>query len=62
MHPVKAPVSDGMYPFFFQTYWHVVGPTVVATVIDILNGAAIPSSLNKTFIASIPKKKAILII
>lgn len=55
MHPIKAPGPDGMCPMFFQTYWHIVGQSVMETVIEILRGAQIPSKLNKTFIALIPK-------
>ena len=25
MHPSKAPGPDGMSPFFFKKYWHIVG-------------------------------------
>lgn len=56
MHPIKAPGPDGMCPLFFQSYWHIVGPSVVASVLDVLRGNAMPRHLNKTFIALIPKK------
>lgn len=42
MHHVKARGPDGMCPLFFQTYWHIVGPSVSAAVLGILNGAAMP--------------------
>lgn len=32
MEPSKAPGADGMTPLFFQTYWDIVGPDVVAAV------------------------------
>ncbi|XP_021715945.1 uncharacterized protein LOC110683843 [Chenopodium quinoa] len=55
MHPIKAPGPDGMCPLFFQSYWHIVGPSVTSLVLNILRGAPIPSYLNKTYIALIPK-------
>ncbi|XP_074318651.1 uncharacterized protein LOC141655470 [Silene latifolia] len=58
MHPLKSPGPDGMNGLFFQTYWHIVGPLVVKTVLDILRGQDIPPELNKTQIVLIPKKKA----
>ena len=56
MHPHKAPSPDGMNPFFFQKFWDAIGDDVAATVISILNGHAIPSKLNHTLVALIPKR------
>ncbi|XP_074293296.1 uncharacterized protein LOC141620279 [Silene latifolia] len=58
MHPLKAPGIDGMNGLFYQTYWHIIGPSVIRTVLNVLNGAPIPEGLNKTNIVLIPKKKA----
>ena len=56
MHPIKAPGPDGMCPMFFQTYWHIVRPSVSFSVLKILRGERIPDQLNHTYITLIPKK------
>ncbi|XP_074289594.1 uncharacterized protein LOC141614747 [Silene latifolia] len=58
MHPLKAPGPDGMNGLFYQTYWHVVGPLVMRTVLNVLRGGEFPTGMNRTFIVLIPKKKA----
>ncbi|XP_074315672.1 uncharacterized protein LOC141651878 [Silene latifolia] len=58
MHPLKAPGLDGINVLFYQTYWHIVGNSVIQMVLDILRGAPILDNLNKTLIVLIPKKKA----
>lgn len=50
MHPLKAPGPDGMCPLFFQTYWHIVGPSVSNMVLAVLRGEPLIESVNKTFI------------
>jgi len=56
MHPHKASRPDGMNPFFYQRFWDVIGDDVVAAVLAILNGHAIPPRFNHTFVALIPKE------
>ncbi|XP_074303811.1 uncharacterized protein LOC141638297 [Silene latifolia] len=58
MHPLKAPGPDGMNGLFYQSYWQIIGPEVVSTVLNILRGNMSPASINKTNIVLIPKKKA----
>ncbi|XP_074293371.1 uncharacterized protein LOC141620384 [Silene latifolia] len=36
MHPLKSPGPDGMNGLFYQSYWHVIGPDVVSSVLRIL--------------------------
>ena len=44
MHPSKSPRLDGMSPFFFQKYWHIVGGNVTKAVLLVLNSG---HALNK---------------
>ena len=36
MHPSKSLGQDGMSPFFFQKYWHIVGRDVTTVVLFVL--------------------------
>ncbi|KAL0417527.1 UNVERIFIED_CONTAM: putative mitochondrial protein [Sesamum radiatum] len=57
MAPLKSPGPDGMPPFFFQKYWHIVKKDVISTTLALLNDLNLPPGLNHTHIALIPKCK-----
>lgn len=37
MHHAKAPSPDGMPSFFYQCYWHIMGPKVIEAFLYTLN-------------------------
>ncbi|KAK4397093.1 putative mitochondrial protein [Sesamum angolense] len=57
MAPLKSPGPDGMPPFFFQKFWHVVRDDVISNSLQLLNNLILPFGLNHTHIALIPKCK-----
>ena len=57
MHPSKSPSPNGMSPFVFQKYWHVVGGDVTEAVLSALNLGHVLTKMNFTHILLISKKK-----
>ena len=55
MAPLKAPGPDGMPPLFYQHFWGTVKQDVTSSILAWLNLGTLPSPLNHTFIAFIPK-------
>ena len=56
MHQSKAPGPDGMSPFFFQKFWHIVGHDVTTAVLSVLHSGRYLKKMNYTHIVLIPKK------
>ena len=56
MHPSKSPGLDGISPFFFQKYWHIVGHDVMLIVLSVLHSSRCLKKMNFTHIGLISKK------
>lgn len=55
-HPSKSPGPNGMSPFFFQNFWHIVSNNVADAVLSALNSGHMLHKMNYTHIVLIPKK------
>ena len=55
MHPSKTPGPNGMSPFFFQKYWHIVGQDVTSAVLSSLHSGRCLRKMNFTHIVLVPK-------
>ena len=58
MIPNKALGLDGMTTYFYQRYWEVLGGDITKASLQVLNGNADLSSINKTNIVLIPKVRS----
>lgn len=56
MGPLESHGLDGFGACFYQNHWSISGEKVSVSVLKILNGEGMTSTLNSTFIALIPKK------
>jgi hypothetical protein len=54
---LKAPSLDGMSAIFFKKIWDLIGPRAKNEIIQVLNGAAMPTGWNDTTVVLIPKVK-----
>jgi len=52
---MAAPRPDGMPPLFYQHFWGTVSHNVTSSILARLNSGILPTPLNHTFIALIPK-------
>ncbi|KAL5717241.1 hypothetical protein ACHQM5_010283 [Ranunculus cassubicifolius] len=57
MGALKAPGPDGFQGIFFKNMWEVVGPLIIKVVQRFFETTWIPTHLNDTFLALIPKTK-----
>jgi hypothetical protein len=57
MAPMKAPGPDGFTAGFFQKNWSIIGKDICHAILGTLNSGVLPSFLNRTNIALIPKTK-----
>ena len=57
MHPNKVQGPDGMSPFFFQYYWHIVGIDICVAIKEFFGFFKLLKTVNLTLISLILKIK-----
>ena len=57
MGPMKAPGPDGFDAIFYQNFWNIVEPRVMATCLGVLNDGKSIVVINGTNIVLILKKR-----
>ena len=57
MHPSKSLGPNGLLPFFFQKFWHIVGHDVTTAVLSVLHLGRYLRKINYTHIVLISKNK-----
>ena len=57
MEPTNALGPDGMNALFYQKFWHIMGDSVIAVVLDFLNSGVMVPKINLTNIVLIHKVK-----
>lgn len=55
MKPHKAPGPDGIYPFFFQKYWHMLSNDVVQFMNEFFHGSTPSNAVTDAAVVLIPK-------
>ena len=55
MNPDKSPGPDGFQAFFFQKCWDIIGEDLWKVIEALMNGQAILSKINHSFLTLIPK-------
>lgn len=51
----SVPREDGLTGFFYQKYWHIVGPKVTQDVLRFFQTAVMPEGWNHTQLSLLPK-------
>ena len=56
MHSSKSPELDGLSPFLFQKFWHIVGPDVTEAMLFVLYSGHLLHKMDYEQIVLIPKR------